>query len=115
MKVMKIVFAALALALMTGCVSSGQYGQYSSYKDRQAQRQCSISADKQAQNAYIKRESGVRFAKSNAEVQKAQQTFQKRIASIKESRDNCLVNNQRRDFEEKLRRTTTRNYNRSYY
>lgn len=112
MKMMKVVLAAITLALMTGCVSSGQYG---SYQARQVERKCMINADRQAQNAYIRKESDVRFAESYKKAQKAQQTFQKRIASIQESRDRCLASGQRKIFEEQLRRTTNRMYNRSYY
>lgn len=112
MKVMKIVFAALALALMTGCMSSGQYG---SYKERQIERKCIVNADKQAQNAYIQKETDVRFASSQKVAVKAHQTFQKRISKIEESRDRCLSSGQRRIFEEQLRRTTNRMYNRTYY
>lgn len=112
MKVIKIVLVAITFVLMTGCMSSGQYG---SYQSRQIERKCFVSANKQAQNAYIRKESGVRYANSQKEAFKAQQTFQKRMASIEESKDRCINNGQRRIFEENLRRTTNRMYNRSYY
>lgn len=112
MKVMKVVFAALALVLMTGCMAAGQYG---SYQSRQIERKCFVSANKQAQNAYIRKESGVRYANSQGDAIKAQQTFQKQIARIEETKDRCINNGQRRIFEDNLRRTTNRMYNRSYY
>jgi hypothetical protein len=112
MKVMKIVFAAVALVMMTGCMSTSQYG---SYKERQIERKCIVNADKQAQNAYIRRQTDVRFADSQKEAMRANQMFQKKIASIETSKDRCLSNGQRRVFEEQLRRTTNRMYNRSYY
>lgn len=112
MKVMKIVFAALALVTMTGCMSTAQYG---SYKDRQVERKCILSADKQAQNAYIRQQTDVRFAESPKEANRANQVFQKKIASIETNKDRCLTSGQRRIFEENLRRTTNRMYNRTYY
>lgn len=112
MKVMKIVFAALALVMMTGCMSTAQYG---SYKERQIERKCIVNADKQAQNAYIRHQTDVRFAESQKAAMRANQAFQKRIASIETSKDRCLASGQRRIFEENLRRTTNRMYNRTYY
>lgn len=114
MKVMKIVFAALALVLMTGCMASGgQYG--SSYAQRQIERKCMVTADKQAQSAYIRKMSDVRFAQSQNEANKATLIFQKRIASIETSKNRCMTSGQRKTYEENLRRTTNRLYNRTYY
>lgn len=98
---MKIIFAFIVLSLMTGCASGGFNG---SYQERQIQRKCSASAQSNAQSAYIRRESTVRFAQNYNVVQKANIQYQKRMDSIRNSFDNCLANGQRQIFEKNLRR-----------
>lgn len=98
---MKLIFAFILLSLMSGCASGGFNG---SYQDRQIQRKCSASAQSNAQSAYIRRESTVRFAKNYTVVQKANQQYDKRMESIRNSFDNCLANGQRQIFEQNLRR-----------
>lgn len=104
MKALKIAVVAVALALMTGC-AGGSYN--SGYQQRQVEQKCKQSANRNAANAYIRKESTVRFADNRAEAQKAQQVFSKKIASIETSYNKCLNNGYQRLFENQLRRQMT--------
>lgn len=107
MKIIKITFVAVALSLMTGCMSTG-YGV--GYQERAVQQKCQQSANRAAGNAYVKKESTVRFAENRQQAAKAQQQFQKRMESLQVSYNRCLNNGQKRIFEQNLRRQISYNF-----
>lgn len=104
MKALKIAFVAVALALMTGCAGGGYN---SGYQQRQVEVKCKQSANRNATNAYIRKESTVRFADNRAEAQKAQQVFNKKITSIETTYNKCLNNGYQRLYENNLRKQMT--------
>jgi len=105
---MKTLAVALVFSLLTGCAGVGSYGN-GSYQQRQIERKCQVSAQKNAQTAYIRKASTVKFASSQKEAYKAQETFAKRMDSIQKGYNNCLASGQRQVYEEKLRRQMTYN------
>ena len=106
MKSIKIAVVAIAISLLTGCAGMDT----GSYQERAVQRKCQESANRTATNAYIRRESDIRFADDREDAQKAALVFKKKMANIEVSYNRCLNNGYKRIFEQALRRQTTQRW-----
>lgn len=106
MKSIKIAAVIIAISFLTGCAGMDTSG----YQERAVQRKCQESANRTATNAYIRRESDIRFADDRQDAQKAVIVFQKKMAGIESSYNRCLNNGYKRIFEQALRRQTTQRW-----
>lgn len=74
------------------------------YETRQGVAKCYSSAEKQVQDAYINKESTLRFEPEQKKRQKALVQYDKKVSTVKSKLNACLTKVQQKNFEATLRR-----------